>query len=161
MNAEPPSAEPCQGKSRSDRYVKMAFVLVGVIIVGALLVRQHIGVGLKGWPEDLDGVLKRAAQENRSVVVFLYESRKDSIYKKMRDITLSKKGNFDAMKDLDLLWVASRSNEDDPFAAKYKVTEFPTTLLIGGDGAAITSWRGYIGETDYRQRFLKGEPQNR
>ncbi|NQU75904.1 MAG: hypothetical protein HQ546_06285 [Planctomycetes bacterium] len=157
MNTEETSPSPVKG--RADRYVKGAFLLVVLAVVGWAVVRQYTDRGLKGWGSDLSGALVKATQQNQKVVALIYDNKADDDYQRMVSITLDRDGNKKALDEAGFIRVCARLSRDNPLAIKYNLRKYPTTLLIGPGGELITSWTGYIGELDFRKKFLKGQPQ--
>ena len=151
-------AAPSHSKSKADRLIKLAFLLVVLVVAGWLVIRQYIGADLEGWSHDLPAALKEVKQ-GHCIVAVVYDSRKNSDFLKMRKITLSKRKNIAAMDEIKAIMVSTQLSKDDLLAVKYKITRYPTTLLIGSDGKLITSWTGYVPEVEFRTMFLKGKPQ--
>ena len=157
MNTEASETPSAPVKSKTDRYVKLAFMAVALIVVGWVIVHQHLTAPLKGWGKDLPAALAQAAAEGRRVVVIAYDSPQNHDYKKLRRI-VRKAGNIEALREADVIQVHARMDADDPLAKQFGITAFPTTLLIGPDGKTITRRVGYIGEVRFRTDFLKGKP---
>jgi hypothetical protein len=160
MNAEASDPAAAPPTTKTDRYVKLGFLIVTVGIVGWLIVQPHISFPMRGWDTDLQAALTQAAAESRSVVAMVYDSPQNLAYSKLREV-VSKAGNREAMQKANVICVHVRLDSDDPLAKQFEIKEFPTTLLIGSDGKAISRWTGYIGEVAFRQEFLQGEPQRR
>jgi len=160
MNAEAsdPTAPP--PATKTDRYVKLGFLIVTVGIVGWLIVHPHISRPMKGWGTDLQAALAQGQAEGRSVVAMVYDSPQNQAYGKLRKV-VAKPGNREAMQKANVIRVHARLSTNDDSAKRLDITELPTTLLIGPDGKTITSWTGYIGEVAFRQEFLQGKPQSR
>lgn len=148
-------------KRPGERWVKLAFLLVALAIAGWLVARPYFRSGLnpKVWGKNFDRAMTQAKQNDRRVVAVLYDSFNNADFEKMRNITLSKAGNIEAMRERNMIPVAVRASRDDAVAKTYGVSTFPTTLLLAPDGTLIVAWEGYIGEIDFRSRFLEGQPQ--
>ena len=158
MSTETPQTPQTPAKSARDRYVKLGFLVVALLIVGGLIILPHLTKPLRGWDDDLDAALEQAAAEDRKIVAVLYDTPQNQNYDRLRGI-LQKGGNIEALEAADVIRVHARVDKDDALVRRFKVTTFPTTLLIGPDGKVITRWTGYIGEVAFRQNFLQGEPQ--
>ncbi len=152
------SSPPAESRPKppADRWIKLGFAAVAIAIVGWLILHQHMESSLPGWSNDLPAALAQARLENRKLVAVVYDSPQNHDYKKLR-VILTKKGNVEAMDDANVLRVQTSLGRRDPLIATYEIEIYPTTLLIGPDGKVITRWTGYIGETVFRSRFLKGK----
>jgi len=158
MPTEDATSPKAASKTKSDRYVKLGFLVVTLGIVGWLIVNPYISRSLPGWDEDLQAALETAKAENRKIVLLAYDTPQNHNYGKLRKI-VEKPDNREALERANVLRVHLRMDADDLTARKYKITQFPTTLLIGPDDKVITCWVGYIGEAAFRTHFLAGKPQ--
>lgn len=138
-----------------DRTIKLAFVAVTVVVLGAIYYSQR-GLGISGWEGDVPAALTQAAAENRSVVVFFANSPpgenerwiKANIIAKAENETALEKGRF-------IKVLANVSNKSkSALARRYGITELPTLLLLGPDGAEKNRREGRIGEVEFRTGFL-------
>ena len=149
---------PSPAASKRDRLIKAAFLVVALGIVAYMIIMPHLTKPLDGWSDDLPAALDQARTEDRKLVVLMYNSPQDLTYTKLRGI-VSKDGNREAMDAANLLRVQTRVKRDDPIIQRFDVESLPTTLLLSPDGEVLTRWVGFIGEIDYRARFLNGESQ--
>ena len=106
-----------------------------------------------GWSGDMDAALAKAKAENRSVVVFVRSFPAGTTEKQMVQTTLSK--NKKALENDKFLLVEIRLDRSSGWAKKYGVTNTPTMLLIAPDGEKFHKQEGMIGETEFRNEFLK------
>ncbi len=156
MPAGKTSASSPRGGARHDRLVKLAFTAVIMLGAAYLIYHDHTHTKLSGWRTDLQAALKQAARENRPVVVLAYDSATDYTFGRMQEV-VSKKENIKAMDDMNAIRVSSRLSTED--ARKYGVVKYPASLLLNSQGEMVAAWTGFIGEMDYRHKFLKGEKQ--
>jgi hypothetical protein len=152
-----PSGASAKSTKHQDRRVKLAFLLVVIATTAWVTYHQLTQTQLTDWSNDLPAALAQAAKEGRPVVAIIYDSPTDYDYGRLQ-VVVEKEGNRKAMKNINALRVATRNTVE---AAKYGVTKYPTTLLLNSNGQVQTAWAGYIPEIEFRQRFLKGEPQER
>ena len=158
MTEERPQDVPEQqpAKTKKRRWGKLFFLLLFLIVAGWIVLHQRTHTLLGDWDHDLQAALRQAEREDRQIVAVIYDSANDYTFTKLQGI-LVKPGNVKAMKEANVIRIVTSLSEDDPLAAKYSVRTYPTTLLISPAGESITAWTGYIGETDFRRYFLKGE----
>jgi hypothetical protein len=157
---QPPATAPagaCRTNSK-DRWVKLGFLAIVVAAAAWVAHHQLTLTQLKDWRSDLPQALVQGAKEGRPVVALIYDSPTDYDYQRLQ-VVVEKDGNRKAMDRVNAIRVAARLNAAG--ALKYGVTTYPTTLLFNSRGEVETAWVGYIGETDFRQRFLKGQKQER
>jgi hypothetical protein len=131
-----------------------------VVVAAAAWVAHHqlTLTQLKDWRSDLPAALAQAAKEGRPVVALIYDSPTDYDYGRLQ-VVVEKDGNRKVMDKMNAIRVAARLSPAE--ARKYGVTAYPTTLLFNSRGQVDVAWAGYIGETDFRLRFLKGQTQER
>jgi len=151
---QPPAAAAGKRKSSVDRWVKLGFVVVFLGVVGAVTYLQLRGPML-GWPDDLDKALAQAQRENRRVVVLVRSFPASSTCKRMVQTTLTKSENRAALKEGNFILVEIRFARDADWAKRYEVSRTPTMLVIGPDGERFHKKEGFIGETAFRDVFLK------
>lgn len=152
------AARAAAAPKRTDRAVKLVFLAVVIAAAAWVAYHQLTLTQLKDWQEDLPAALAQGAKERRPVVALIYDSPTDYDYGRVQ-VVVEKEGNRKAMEKINAIRVTARLSAAE--AQKYGVTKYPTTLLFNSRGEVETTWVGYIGETDFRQHFLKGERQER
>lgn len=144
-----------QKKSKStpaERWVKRCFLLA-ILLAGIIVGYIQFRGPMLGWSDDIDAALEKAKAENRSVVVFVRSFPAGDIDKRMVQTTLSK--NKKALEKGNFLLVEIQLDRSADWAKKYGVTKTPTMLLIAPNGEIIRKKEGMIGETEFRDEFLK------
>jgi hypothetical protein len=155
-SAEAPAAATTSPIKRKDLWVKLSFLAVVLVAAAWLVHHQFTQNRLTGWRSDLPAALAQAAREGRPVVAIIYDSLTDYDYGRLQMVA-RRADNQRAMDKMNAIRVATRLSPVE--AKKYGVTTYPTTLLFNPHGEVETAWTGYIGETDFRLSFLKGQRQ--
>jgi len=149
-------AQPAK-KSRTDRRVKIGFLIVFLVAAAAVYYSQIRGPELPGtWGDDLPAALAEAAAATppKKVVVFIDSFPASFQGQEMIKGTLRKRRS---VKDLaPFVKVHLRLDKDAAWAKKYGVTKAPTTLVLSADGGKFHKQEGRIGEIDFL-KFLKAE----
>ncbi len=143
-------------KSRRDRGIKLAFLVVTVVLVVLVYVKQRSGLNLPGWGDDLSAALAQAAAENRPVLAFFVSSPPDQVSRELTKNTLPK--NAEAIRKGRFIKVVVKVGsvaKSEP-ARRLGVTFLPTMLVIGADGLEKNRREGFIGEVEFRNGFLDG-----
>ncbi len=157
--------KPTPKKSKStptERWAKRCFLLA-IILTGIIVGYIQFRGPMLGWSGDIEDALVKARAENRAVVVFVRSFPVSATGKWMVSGTLSKSANKKALEKGNFLKVEIRLDRSADWAKKYGVTNTPTMLLIAPDGEKFHKHDGKIGETEFRNEFLKalspkGEP---
>ncbi len=143
-------------KTKPDHRAKVVFLIIALVIGGGILLVQRKPPKLPaGWSEDLPAALKQARLENRRLMIVFMASPPSHIGRKMFDTTLSKRENKKALEDGRFIPVRQliKSTESET-AKEYKVTRFPTTLILGPGGNELNRRERFIGEVPFRDGFL-------
>lgn len=149
--------DSASSKSNKDKKVKLIFILI--IAVGAIGITmfQRKLAPPKGWiNNDLPKAMRLAEEKGGNVVVLFVGRTPSQLDRWMRDRTLSKEANRQALADGNFTAVmvrVSRGQRKD-IAEKYGVTEFPTTLILTPAGEELNRAAGKIGEALFRNEFL-------
>lgn len=146
--------QPTRKKSSADRWVKLGFAAAFVAVAGVIISLQLRGTKL-GWPGDLDAALAQAGESSppQRVVVFVRSFPAGHYDKQMVKTTLAKSENIRALKPF--VKVELTLDQSAPWAKKYGVTKTPTMLIISADGNRFHKQEGFIGEMEFRLKFLK------
>jgi len=142
-------------KKKSGSKAKLVFILV--LVAAALLVlRIQRNPSFSGWGKDLDAALRRAAQENRPVLVFFTAQPPSQITRRLLQTTLSKAANKQAIEQGRFIMVRVKldTSLDEPLAKRYGIKTLPTMLVLDKRGREVNRREGMIGELDFRKGFL-------
>ena len=157
--AAAPAAAEGPRRPKRDRVIKLAFVVVTLAVVALLYWSQRRGLDLPGWGSDLPAALTQAATEHRSVVVLFASLPPGEPERWLKDSIFPKPENEAALRDGRFIKVLQNvgSLSASQTAARYKITELPTLLLLGPDGVEknrrLCRTRR-IGEVEFRTGFL-------
>ena len=161
--AQGQAARP-RGKGTSDRWVKRGFLLVLLAATGIIVCFQLRGPLLAGmsspdgkvtWGSDLAAAQAQAGKEDRRVVVFVRKFPAADMAKQMVKTTLIQPANWNALRDGKFIAVEVKLEPGADWARRYEVTTSPTMLVISPDGKEFHKQEGFIGETAFRDTFLK------
>ena len=117
-----------------------------------------------GWTADFAGAQRRARQENRPVLVLFTGSDWCGWCVKLHRDVLSKPAfrKFAESKKLELVYLdfprksamsAEEKQRNRNLAGEFKVSGFPTTILLGADGKELGRISGFA--KDYVARLSK------
>ena len=145
--------QPTKKKSPVDRWVKLGFVAAFVMVAGMVAFFQLRGATL-GWPRDLKAALAQAKKSSpqKMVIVFVRSFPASHYDKEMVKTTLAKRDNRKALERF--VKVELTLDRSAAWAKKYGVTNTPTMLVISADGRRFHKEVGFIGEVDFREKFL-------
>jgi hypothetical protein len=143
-------------RPRKDRKVKFIFLAVILVILGVVTYMQLRGNKL-GWPSDFAAAQAQAAAQDKKLVVFI---RSFPATQTDNDMTkegspLNKERNRQAMADCVQCEV--RLDRSAGWARRYGLQDAKTTpvmLVISPDGKKFYRQDGFIGETDFRDKFM-------
>ncbi len=151
------SADEQAKKTKPDHKAKVIFLMIALVIGGGILLIQRRPPELpEGWSEDLPAALKQARLENRRLVIVFIAKPPSDTCRKLFDTTLAKPKNREAITDGRFIPVRQRIKPTKPsdVAKKYKVTHFPTTLILSPGGKELNRREDFIGELPFRDGFL-------
>jgi hypothetical protein len=135
--------------------VKLGFALAVLMVLGIVLYYVQLRGPMLGWSEDLEEALARGQAEGRHVVLFVRSFPVSEDDKWMVLNTLAKEENRQALKKGNFILVERVLNRSADWARKYGLTGTPTMLVIAPDGKRFHRQEGRIGETEFRDEFLK------
>ena len=140
---------------RSDRWVKIGFLVVAVVIATVIWKYLQTETFLKGWPEDLNTALADAKQTDRRVLVFFVGNPPNADAVWMAGNTLAKSQNQRAIQEGNFARVKVVVNSlDSDLARRYKLTRLPTMMILAPDGKELNRREGKVGEVDFPHGFL-------
>jgi thioredoxin-related protein len=139
------------------RLVKLGFAVLAVVIVAVVYCSHRTLSPPKGWIDNkLDEAVQQARDENRNLLVLFVSEPPSAMDRKLRDGTLSKKANIDAVREGNFVAVMVRVSRDgrEGLFEEYDIKALPTTVIVSPDGHEIARREGFIGETNFRNLFL-------
>ena len=140
---------------RSDRWVKIGFLIVAVVIGTVIYLYLQNDTLLKGWPEDLIAALADAKQTNRRVLVFFIGNPPNADAIQNANFALSKPQNQLAIQKGKFARVKVTLNSlDSDLARRYKLTRLPTMMILAPDGKELNRREGVVGEVPFLHGFL-------
>jgi len=151
MNQQDDPNRQAAQKRRGDRG-KMIFLVIIVVAVAVIYWSQQSDVGLPKWPGDVDKALAEGKAENRRILLFFAGKPPSETARRMSRKTL--KHNRARLRKDKIICVLVRAKRDGDLAKKYKVSEFPTFILLDNLGKELNRRVGFIGEVAFRDSFL-------
>ena len=140
---------------RSDRWVKIGFLIVAVVIGTVIYLYLQNDTLLKGWPEDLSAALADAKQTNRRVLVVFVSNPPNADAVRNADFALGKPQNKAAIQEGKFARVKVTVNSlDSDMARRYKLTHLPTMLILDAKGGELNRREGVVGEVPFLHGFL-------
>ena len=142
-------------KGRSDRWVKLAF-LVAVAAIGVFVWLSYRTPPLRGFSGDLEKALEKAKAEGRNIVLLFINSPASDNDRFVMQKIIAKRHNLQALEKGNYLCVRKSTSLRSEMAKRYQLKELPTVLLLGPDGRELNrrQGRGGFGEIEFRKGFL-------
>jgi hypothetical protein len=144
-------------RQRNEKRVKLLFL--GVVIIAAVLIyrQQTRPEGPPaGWATDLDQAAEQARQQDKNVLVWLTSGRSSQAVEQMKNITLAKKHNRQAIAE-GFVPVYAVWNEQLGERFNVDASQLPTMVIVTPAGRELNRRSGYVGEVPFRQQFLSLE----
>lgn len=155
-----PTPKP-RSSSPGQRWVRMGFVVVVIVVVGALSFKHRSMPAPRGWTENLNEALHQARTEGRKTVVLFVDHPIGYYGRKLIQTTLRKPGNRNAIVKGQFVAVMVRlkGKAKKDLMAKYKLSDLPTLLLLDPRGKELNRREGdqTLPEVPFRNEFLKGQ----
>ena len=151
------AAENAPTRPGKNKKIALAFLLVAIIGAGVIYCSHRELRPPLGWiDDDLGEAMRLARQRSANVVVLFVAKPPSEAGRSLRDGTLSKGANTQALKDGNFVAVMVRvpPSRRSEIAGEFGVTAFPTTLILSPEGEELNRREGKIGQTDFRNRFL-------
>jgi hypothetical protein len=143
------------GAGKSDRWVKIGFILVAVLIGTLVWKYLQTETFMKGWPEDLTAALADAKQTDRRVLVVFISNPPNNEAIRNANVALGKPQNRKAIEQGKFARVkVTVNNLDGDIARQYKLTHLPTTMILAPDGKELNRREGMVGEVPFLHGFL-------
>ena len=143
-------------KPRQNKKIRLIFLLVAIAAVVGITHCQRDLRPPPGWIDNMDEAMRRARANNANVVVLFVAKPPTATCRRLRDTTLSKEANNEALREGDFVAVMVRvpRSRRDEIAEEYQVTGYPTTIILSPEGEVLKRTEGFIGEMDFRYKFL-------
>ena len=143
------------GAGKSDRWVKIGFIIVAVVISAVIWKYRQTETFLKDWPEDLNAALADANQTNRRVLAVFISNPPNAEAVENAEYALAKPKNKQAIQDGKFARVKVTVNSlDSDLARRYKLTHLPTMLILDAKGGELNRREGVVGEVPFLHGFL-------
>jgi thioredoxin-related protein len=140
---------------RSDRWVKIGFLVVTVVIATVIWKYLQTETFLKGWPEDLSAALADAKQTDRRVLMVFVSNPPNADAVRNADFALGKPQNKAAIQEGKFARVKVVVNSlDSDLARQYKLTHLPTMMILDPNGKELNRREGVVGEVPFLHGFL-------
>ena len=144
-------------KAGQNKKIGLIFLLVAIAAAVGITRCQRDLRPPPGWIDnDLDEAMRQARANNANVVVLFVAKPPTATCRELRDTTLSREANNEALREGNFVAVMVRVpwNRRDEIAEQYEVTGYPTTMILSPEGEVLRRMEGFIGETDFRYEFL-------
>jgi len=149
-----PNSEPTD-KDRKGRLVFLGIIIV--VAFGVYFFQQFKEPSLPNWTKGIESGLKQAKQENKLLLVFFMSKPPSAVGQGMIQTTLSIQQNKKAIDEGNFVRTKQSISPDSQIAKQYKITEFPTMLILNSNGNELNRREGFIGEVAFRSEFLSLE----
>ena len=156
MESQDDSKSPARSRSKSDRWVKIGFVVVAAVVAFIVwrTVRQP---KLPGWIP-LDEAVEKARKENRPIVV-LFMNHPISDGDRWNIEIIAKSANRKAIEEGNFIRAKAQLSTalDSETARRHRIKVLPTVLVLEPEGEELKERNrreGRLGEVDFRQGFL-------
>ena len=140
---------------KSDRWVKIGFIIVAVVVSAVIWKYRQTETFLKDWPEDLNAALAKAKQTDHRVLVVFISNPPNAEAVQNANVALGKRQNQQAIQDGKFARVkVSVNNLDSDIARQYKLTHLPTMMILDAKGNELNRREGVVGEVPFLHGFL-------
>ena len=140
---------------RSDRWIKIGFLVVAVVIGIWIYTNLQNDTLLKDWPEDLSAALADVKQTNRRVLVVFVGNPPNADAVRNADFALGKPQNKAAIQEGKFARVKVVVNSlNSDVARRYKLNRLPTMMILAPDGSELNRREGIVGEVPFLHGFL-------
>lgn len=158
--SDSPQAGQAGKKSSTDRWVKLGFLAVVVIVGAAIYIRHGVGVSSgKAWRSDLDATLAEARKSNRPVLVLFRPKALDEDTNFVRgEKGLTCPSVRTAVENGNYLCVEVRLERalTSTTAVKYKLKKLPTVIVLSAGGNVLQRESGRVGHHDLVKMLSAG-----
>lgn len=147
-------------ESSTDRWVKLGFLAVVVIVAAAIYIRGRAGTSPgQGWRSDLEAALAEAKKSDRPVLVlFRPEALDEDTNFVMGEKGLRQASVNRAVKGGNYLCVEVKLDAalTSTAAVKYKLTKLPTVIVLSPEGEVLQRESGRVGHADLVEMLSAG-----
>lgn len=153
MDQSARKTQPQRKKTSTDRFVKIGFLLVVVIVGTVIWVRQLHGPELPGWGDNLSTAIEQAKDHNRQIIVFFsqYPMNEDDKHAVQNVIKMPE---MEKIVQRGYVTVHLNTKDNSAEAKKYEVEATPTYLLLDSTGKEIRRTSGRMSIHQFTTTFL-------
>ncbi len=155
-----PQAGQARKKSSTDRWVKLGFLAVVVVVAAAVYIRGWAGSSPgQQWRSDLEAALAEAKKSNRPVLVlFRGEALDEDTNFVMGEKGLKQSSVNREVKEGNYLCVEVKLDRalTSTAAVKYKLTKLPTVIVLSAEGKVLQRESGRVGHVDLVEMLSAG-----
>ena len=155
-----PQAGQARKKSSTDRWVKLGFLAVVVIVTAAIYIRGRAGTSPgQAWRSDLEAALAEARKSNRPVLVLF---RPEALDEDTSFVTgekgLKQSSVKREVKEGNYLCVEVKLDGalTSTTAVKYKLKKLPTVIVLSAGGKVLQRESGRVGHADLVKMLSAG-----
>jgi len=156
-NSDEQTANKPKARSRTDRRVKIGFLIVALAVAVFVYKQQRRDPEMRkwGWGRSLDSALAQAAQKDTKIVVAFTGRPMSHEDRKLvtRGLTYSKSRMV--LDHLKYLKVHLDDKTHKPLFAKYGVTRTPVVLLLDSSGKVLKRHDGFMTDITFCNDFLE------
>lgn len=158
--SDSPQAGQARKKSSTDRWVKLGFLAVVVVVAAAVYIRGWAGSSPgQQWRSDLEAALAEAKKSNRPVLVlFRGEALDEDTNFVMGEKGLKQSSVNREVKEGNYLCVEVKLDRalTSTAAVKYKLTKLPTVIVLSAEGKVLQRESGRVGHVDLVEMLSAG-----
>jgi len=140
--------------SRNDRWVKLGFLAVALVVASIVYVLQRRDPAMPGWTSDLSATLQAASQDGKNIVVAITNKPMGFDDKQLVSKALTYPRSVEAMTSLGVHRVQLNDSDHRDVMERYGVQKLPTSLLLGPDGKEIRRHEGVMNDIAFCNDFL-------
>ncbi|HAU37719.1 MAG TPA: hypothetical protein DCX07_08390 [Phycisphaerales bacterium] len=149
---EPVEKQP--RKPRFDRWVKLGFVAVIVIVVAVVYLVQQKAPELEGWSSDLPGALAAAKERQTQVLLVFTNNPPSQEDRSFIEKCLTWRTTRNVLTHLGYERVHLTIADHPSAAQRYQVSNVPAVLLLDSAGTILKQRSGYMSDLAFCNEFL-------
>ncbi len=141
-------------KSPFDRWVKLGFVAVIMIVVAVVYLVQRKAPELEGWSSDLPGALSAAKERKTQVLLVFTNNPPSQEDRNFIEKCLAWSTTRKVLKHLGYEQVHLTIADHPSAAQRYQVSNVPAVLLLDSAGTILKQRNGYMSDLTFCNEFL-------